>query len=296
MSDSSPASSRPVTLLGLGAAVGIVLAAAGLLSGAGGADSLPTGAVASVDGQPIFRDGYERLVAGLDADTREPITPALRRRVLDRMIDEELLVQRGLALGLAESDRRVRADITQAMIRSVVLEAEDETPDEATLRQFHTEEGAFFTQPGRIRIGQVFFRVPAGSDEQQVRARAASATERLRAGEDLELVREEMGDREVSPVPDAMLPPAKLREYIGPTALRAVMALDDGTVSDPVRSGTGVHVFVLLARDPARIPPFDEIEPQIRAEWIRRAGDRALRGYLDGLRDEAEVVVIQELQ
>jgi len=292
----NPTSRRPLILLALGAAAGLGVAAFGLLSGTADDASLPAGAVASVDGRPIFRDGYERLVAGLDADTREPVTPAQRRRVLDRMIDEELLVQRGLSLGLAESDRRVRADITSAMIRSVVLEAEDEPPTEDDLQAFYREAAPFFTQPGRIRVAQVFFRVPAGSDDASVRERAGAARDRLRAGDALETVRKEDGDREVAPIPDAMLPPAKLREYIGPTALRAVMALDEGGVSDPVRSGTGVHVFVLLGREAARVPAFDEIHEQVRAEWVRRAGDRALRGYLDGLRDDAVVVIARELR
>ena len=211
------------------------------------------------------------------------------------MIDEELLVQRGLALGLAESDRRVRADITSAMIRSVVVEAEDEEPTEAELRAFYDEEGAFFTQPGRVRVGQVFFRVRAADEDAATRARAEIARDRLRAGEALATVRAEMGDEEVSRVPDTMLPPAKLREYVGPTALRAVLALDAGAIGDPVRSGTGYHVFWLVEREPARTPPFDEVREQVRAEWVRRAGDRALRDYLDDLRDRADVQVESEL-
>ena len=38
------------------------------------------------------------------------------QRVLDRMIDEELLGQRGLDLGLVRADRRVRADLVSAVI------------------------------------------------------------------------------------------------------------------------------------------------------------------------------------
>ena len=40
---------------------------------------------------------------GVEGDLRNPIDDAMRRRVLDRMIDEELLVQRALDLGLAVS-------------------------------------------------------------------------------------------------------------------------------------------------------------------------------------------------
>ena len=294
-----PSPARPAWVLGLGALMGVLAAAYGLIV-SGGADALQPGIAATVNGIAIDQEGYERLVAGLDADTREPVTPELRRRVLDRMIDEELLVQRGLELGLAESDRRVRADITTAMIRSVVLEAEDDPPSEADLTTFYSEESGFFTQPGRIRVGQVFFRVPASTTEAAVKARAMAARESLLGGEVLDVVRKEAGDAEVSPVPDALLPPAKLREYIGPTALRSVMALEltdsASAISEPVRSGTGYHVFVLREREHERVPPFAEIREQVRAEWVRRAGDRALRDYLDRLRREADVVLAETLE
>ena len=45
----------------------------------------------------------------------------------------------------------------------------------------------------------------------------------------------------------------------------------------------------------ARILPYStplaEIEDLVRREWRRRAGDRALRGYLDQLREDGDVVV-----
>jgi len=286
-------SRRPLLWLASGAVLGVVLAAVGLLAGG---DAVPPGAVALVNGTPIYGEDHARLVAGLESDTRRVATPEMRKRVLDRMIDEELLVQRGLKLGLARSDRRIRGDITQAMIRSVVVEVEDRVPSDSELRDFYAKESGFFRQPGRVRVEQVFFRAPPGADEAPVRARAEQARERLLAGDPLAQVRKALGDPEVSPLPDALLPPMKLRQYIGPTALRRVLAMTKGAVGEPVHTGTGVHVFVLRDREAPRTPPLDEIREQVRAEWVRRAGDRALRKYLDDLRERADVVVQADLQ
>jgi len=287
MPDAAPR--RPLAWLVAGAAAGVAVAAWGLLGTDARKAGLPDGAIASVNGTLLYVDDYTRLVEGVESDTREPASPELRRRVLDRMIEEELLVQRGVELGLVESDRRIRADITQAMIQSIVVETEDETPDEEELRRFYVEEVGFFTQPGRVRAGQVFLRVAGAADEAERLARAREAQRRLVAGEPLERVRSELGDEEVSPVPDALLPPAKLREYVGPTALRTVMELAPGAISAPVRSGMGLHVFQLIEREEARVPPFEAVAAQVQAEWVRRAGDRALRGYLDDLRETARV-------
>ena len=286
---------RPLAWLAAGAAAGVALAGWGLLGSDARSAALPDGAVASVNGTLLYAEDYQRLVEGVESDTREPAGPELRRRVLDRMIEEELLVQRGVELGLVESDRRVRADITQAMIQSIVVESEDEQPEPEELRRFYEEEAGFFTQPGRVRAAQVFFRVRTPGDEAALLARATEAQRRLLAGEPVERVRSELGDEEVSPIPDTLLPPAKLREYVGPTALRAVMELAPGATSAPVRSGMGMHVFQVIEREQARVPPFEEIAAHVEAEWVRRAGDRALRAYLDDLRAEAQVKTAETL-
>jgi len=286
---------RPLAWLAAGAAAGVALAGWGLLGSDARSAALPDGAVASVNGTLLYAEDYQRLVEGVESDTREPAGPELRRRVLDRMIEEELLVQRGVELGLVESDRRVRADITQAMIQSIVVESEDEQPEPEELRRFYEEEAGFFTQPGRVRAAQVFFRVRTPGDEAALLARATEAQRRLLAGEPVERVRSELGDEEVSPIPDTLLPPAKLREYVGPTALRAVMELAPGATSAPVRSGMGMHVFQVIEREEARVPPFEEIAAHVEAEWVRRAGDRALRAYLDDLRAEAQVKTAEML-
>ncbi len=287
-------SRRPILLLVAGSALGLVVAASGLLGTDPTLGGLPETAVARVNQSVITRDAYERLVAGLEADTRGPVDAEARRRVLDRLIEEELLVQRGLDLGLAENDRRVRADIAQAMIQSVVVEVEDEEVDRATLESFYRDEVGFFTRPGRMRLRQVFVRSARG-DQQAPRARIERAAARLAEGVPFEEVADALGDTPVSPLPDALLPPAKVREYLGPTALRAASSLAAGQVSEPVRSGTGYHLLELLEREEAQALPFDEVADLVENEWRRRAGDRALRRYLDALRDEADVVVVEAL-
>ncbi|MDJ0790064.1 MAG: peptidyl-prolyl cis-trans isomerase [Myxococcota bacterium] len=292
----TPEPRSPTSLLALaaGAAVGLALAAASLLGTDPARRSLPDSAVARVNDTWITEDEYRRLVAGLESDTRAPAGDDAKQRVLDRLIEEELLVQRGLELGLAQNDRRVRGDIAQAMIRSVVVEVEDDEPSERVLRAFHEEQQGFFTQPGRLHLRQVFWKVPRGEVD-AVLARAAAARARLEAGDDFDAVRAEAGDAPIFELPDAPLPAAKIREYLGPTALREAMALGTGERSRPFRSGTGVHVLELVDREPDRVPPFEEIAELVEQEWRRRAGDRALREYLDALRSRADVEVRETL-
>lgn len=292
----SPAQSRrALTLLALGAAAGVALAASGLVTVKPGS-SLPDGAAARVNGELIRSEDYERTLAGLAGDRRDGIAADDRRHVLNRLIDEELLVQRGVELGLARHDRKVRADLSAAVIASVVAESEDVQPTPTELRAFYDENRAFFTRPGRLRLRQVFIQPGAAMNETAAHERAEQATRRLRAGEPFDAVRAALGDTEISPLPDALLPAEKLIDYIGPTALQAALGLAGGEVSDPVRSGTGFHVLQMVERQTDVTPPFAEIQPQVLAEFRRGAGDRALRSYLDDLRTRATIVVDPSLR
>jgi parvulin-like peptidyl-prolyl isomerase len=281
----------PSTLiLACGAATGIVLAATGLLgSQSPSGRLLPANAVARVNGEVIRTEDYQRVLNAVAQDRRNGLDDEQRRLVLDRLIDEELLVQRGLELGFARQDTKVRKDLTAAVIDSVVAEYQDMQPTDADLQPFYDEHRDFFTGPGRLRVRQIWCRAAVGTDAQRALERAQQAAGRLRAGEEFERVRDDLGDQEIAPLPDTPLPAAKLADYLGPTPLRTVLALDVGRVSDPIRSSTGYHVLQLLERQPDTAPPLPAIASQVAMEFRRRAGERALRAYLDDLRARAAI-------
>lgn len=287
-----PDDRRARRLLALGAAAGLLMAGYGILAPARTPGrEMPADAVAMVNGEVLRRDAYERLVAGFASDSRNPVDETVRRHILDRMIEEELLVQRALALGLAEVDRRVRADLTSSLIDSVVSDAEEREPGPGELRDFYADHAPFFSQPGRYRAEQILFRVPYADEGEAAREKARVAREALDAGVPFAEVSVQFGDEEISPVPDALLPAMKLREYLGPSAVEALLELEPGEVSQPIRSGVGFHLLRLVEMRPLSTPPFEEIESQVYHEYVRRLGDRALRSYLDQLREEGSVVI-----
>jgi parvulin-like peptidyl-prolyl isomerase len=105
-----------------------------------------------------------------------------------------------------------------------------------------------------------------------------------------------LGDAEISPLPDALLPIEKLLDYLGPTTLKAALKLAAGEVSDPVPAPGGYCVLQVVHRQADVTPPLTEIMPQVVTEFRRRAGDEALRTYLDDLRARANVAVDASLQ
>lgn len=268
-------------MLAAGAGLGIVLAGASVLRPAE-SERLGAAEIARVNETAIGRDEFERSVQRLDADKRNPLTEADRAHVLQRIIEEELLIQRGVEMGLVASERTVRKSIASAMIQSIVAEADADVPDEAALRAFFEENRGYFATPPRIRAQRMVF----SGDGQ---ARASEAREALAAGEPFEEVAARLADVPVLPLPDALLPLPKLREYLGPSVANLLRGLEAGELSAPLVTASGVQLLRVVAIEQAPPPGFEAFRDQAEAEYRRRAGDRALREYLEWLWDDADV-------
>lgn len=287
---------RATVLLALGALAGIVLAAAGLVSGAALPRRLSDDAAALVNGHVVRLIDYERMLNAVSGDKRSQVTAEDRRHILDRMIDEELLVQRALDLGLAQVDSRVRRDLTASMLDSIVADTQNLQPSDEELRAYFEDQKDLFGGSEQVRVRQAWFRITTLADAEKSLARANQAAERIRKGEDFEAVKKELGDTEIVPLPDALLPANKLADYLGPTALRAVLDLQPDQLSAPVRSSSGYHLIQLLERAPAPPPPFEQAREQVLEAYKRKAGDDALRAYLDNLRARAEIQIADSLK
>ncbi len=294
--DPAPAPSDPPSeasrtapwLLAAGAAAGLALATFGLLETSPGAIPLASETAAVVGERSIRRVDYERVLAGVESDLRNPIDDAMRRRVLDRMIDEELLVQRALELGLAVVDRRVRGELTSGLIDSIVSEADREAPSERDVARHYEENLDFFTRPGRLRARVVYFAERPG---EAAGLRAREALVRLRAGESADAVESALADSQVSRLPDVLLPASKVRDYVGPAILEVLLALEPGVWSEPIETRSGVYLATPVEREAASQPPLSEIVDLVRQDLVRRRGDEALRDYLDTLRAETAVEI-----
>ncbi|MFW6023397.1 MAG: peptidylprolyl isomerase [Myxococcota bacterium] len=283
-------------LLAAGAATGIALAGVALVerqSSVG--DDLPPDVVAVVDGRPILRAEYERALRAVASDSDGLLSKADRRHVLDRLIDEQLLVQHGLELGLATRDRRVRADLSSAVIALVTARADDEAAEvtDAELRGFFDTHRDWFRTLPRLHVQQLFFRVGEGGDA-AARRRATAALARWRAGEARADLADEADAFDV-PLPDGPVPSPKLRDYLGPTVVRAVVEAGEGDLVGPLRSGNGYHLVHVIARERGAVPPYEQVREQVRAEHRRRMGEERLRSLLEARRAEVEVRVDPEV-
>jgi len=280
-------------LLTVGATAGIALAAWGLV-GSGPATPSLEGAVAVVNGQPLSREAFDRFVVAVAEERRTAVLPLEeRQRMLDRLVDEELLLQHGLGLGLARHEPTARRVIVQSVIAAVTGAAEDVDPSEADLREYYARNPDRFVRSGRITVEALAAVVgPRGQDgagDEAARALATRAAASLKAGATLSEVRAALPGMDAPPLPAGPLPAETIRRYLGPTAALRARSLGPGEVTEPFRASASYLVLRGLDRQEERVPPFEEVAAQVRAEWVRTRGEEALRRFLDDLRAAAEL-------
>jgi hypothetical protein len=279
-----------------GAATGLLLALSGLLRSDDAGPPLPREAVARVGDTLVLRADYERALAALAADRRQPLGPADRRFVLERLVDEALLVERGLELDLGARDPRIRADLVQAVVGLVTAQGEEAAgaPDEAALRAFYERESPWFRRPGRLRVEALLFRERPGESADQSQARADEARGRWQGGEPWHLL-SGLADPPVVPVESGWTTLARLADRLGATPARSLGELAPGQVSQPVRGADGLWVLRVVEREPGRLLAFEEVRDQVEREWLRRAGEEALVRFLEERRSLATVTLAQGL-
>jgi peptidyl-prolyl cis-trans isomerase SurA len=271
--------------------MGACLTGAGLIdTGSARPSALPAEDAARVNDRIITRELVDRVTRDVAEKRSVAVDDGLRRSVVAGLVDEELLVQRGIALGLPRVDRRVRSGLTRAAIERIMLAQDETPPSDADLRTFIDGHPEVFAPAAKLRVRQIVFRI-TGGDTTAALHRAQQAVQRVRAGEDFAAVGAQEGDAELARIPDGLLTRAKLLDYVGPTVVQAAAALPAGAISEPILSGKAYHLVQVQERDASAVPELARVREQALKEYQRRAGDRWLRTRLDQLRRAADITV-----
>lgn len=260
-----------------GALAGLLAAGFGILRQADSDDELPANAVARVNGQIIGRDNYDRALARLGTNSTSSDETAW---VLQRLVDDELLVQRGLELGMAQSDSTVRNAIVDSLIASVTAEADAASPGDEELQQYLSDNADRFSYTASLSVAAW-----QTNDD----AVAQSFVTELRNGSNVTT------SDAIDPVPD--LPPGLmqvelLRDYLGPGIAAAAAEMPVGSSAVFARRGRWLVVQVLDKKSSV-VTDLGSIRNRVLLDYRRSLADKTLRDYLDDLRRRADLIVVK---
>lgn len=261
-------------LLALGALIGLVLAGFGILRQAPEGSALPEGALARVNDTFISREVYERTIARLPNADRNGLDTDL----LQQLIDDELLVQRGIELGMMSSDLAVRQAVVNSLVASITAEADAASPTDAELQAHLISSADRFSYVAKISL-------EAWQSDKESTAQAL--IEKLRAGDG------HAASDDISPMadlPSGLIPIEVAADYVGPGIASTAATMPEGSSAVFARRGRWL-VIRLLEKEISPTTDLDAIRNRVLIDFRRSLADETLSSYVNGLRERASITV-----
>jgi peptidyl-prolyl cis-trans isomerase C len=237
----------------------------------------------------LTRDDLRQLAVAWLAQGRATPTPQEMVGLVDQKVTEEILAREAIALGLDRDDEIIKRRLAQKMDFLAEDVAALHEPTTGELRAWFTQHPSRFALPSRVTFRHLYFspdRRGAGT-----RAAAELALRQL-AGRPAEvqtaagfsdpfMFRDTYSDRS----PDSLA-----REF-GPQFVHSLFALTPGSWQGPIESGYGWHLVWIDVLDPGRIPAFEEVEPDVKADWLDDRRREIKRQALEAMRARYTIVV-----
>jgi peptidyl-prolyl cis-trans isomerase SurA len=250
---------------------------------------------------------------------------ALRREVLDRLIDEHLVLQQANELKLSVSsedvDRTIeqikkdngisdtqlaeelrkagqtmaayRQELKKQILRLRVIniavgsKVTVSDNDVQSYYERHMKSGANI----QVRASHIFVAIPENADASTVMAKEAAARKllsRVQAGEDFATLA-----REYSEDPATRAEGGDLgyfgRDMLPKPIEEMVFAMNVGEVRGPVRADRGFHVIKLVDKKQKDVKPLADVKEEIRGQLRQKEMERQTRNYLSELRKRSLV-------
>ena len=268
----------------------------------------------------------EAMLKDFVADTGRHPTRSEWEQMIDMQVDDEVLYQYALALGMHENSAAqarlaqiaefVEANPHEAsqsgkaaaamelglhegdlVVRRILVDSAKrlirgvvllQEPMPEIVEEFYAAHAGEFTRPAHIRISQVAVNgfVNPDSEERARRLLARIRTENL--GFEAALA---LADETPAPVHLALQSEQSLQSELGNDFASAVMALRPGGWSEPIPSDYGHHLVWVHEFQEARVLPLESVRDQVEQALLQKLADDWLRLRLRELRAEFDVVV-----
>lgn len=286
---------RPAALAVVAAVIGLALASAGLFRPIQHDQArVPPGDIALVNQEPVLMSDFISETEQANGVPFSQTTPAERAAVLHRMIDEELMVQRSLALDLPEQDTDVRTALSDGVTALVTAPVLSQHPADDQLRTFYAAHRANYATQGSMAVTDLVLHIGgfenADQSVDQAMADAAQAVYQLRSGEALDGVKQHFAFADTGRV-NGEEPDFAAKLHLGAKLYAVADKLGDGEVSEPVQDADGVHVLIMQHRQAPVFTDYDDVRNNVYTDYVAAQKAQAKADNLTFLRRNAQILL-----
>ncbi len=245
--------------------------------------------IAVVNGTKITSDDFDREVQALP-DYIQPMadTPEGRKELIDTLVMRELIMQQAKKDGIDKSaDVSMKlAELKDRVIVDTYLKKRVETDSkisDAELKEFYEQNKDSFKTGSQIKASHILVKTEEEAKQVQ---------EELKQGKDFEQVAKDKSiDSSASKGGDlgwfgkgSMVPPFE----------NAAFALNEGQVSDIVKSDFGYHIIKMTGKRAAGVRDFAEVKEQIRTTLLPSKQQQVFATLKEDLKKGAKIEIIED--
>ena len=260
----------------IGGLIGLVLAGYGVFEKTSDFNFQNQDAIALVNDVPIKNESYLRALDRYSSDSKNKMDDEDRAWVLQRLIEEELLVQRGFSLGMITSDNDVRGAIVRTLISSINTEAEAIVPEEEELINFYNNNKERFAYPATYSIEAWVSKTMIDTQ---------IAIKQLNNNGSIEINK---NTKRLENIPNGLLTLKKITEYLGPSIASELQPLSEGIAFSHYVNNRW-YIIQINQKNEESFAPIENIQIQLKNEYIRDQADKRLRAYIDNLKENASI-------
>jgi parvulin-like peptidyl-prolyl isomerase len=251
----------------------------------------------------------------------------VRRKILERLIDEKLIDQEIKRFGIKVTSKEMegiveeikrrngftqedmekalaregltveafKKQIEKGLLRNKLIQSAVKTvpkPGERELKEFYHRNADQYRTPVSFRPFHILFVIPKEATPEEIREtkkKCQKVLDRIRRGEDFrELAL--VYSEDVSAKKGGDLGYFKKGDLL-PVLEKEILRLNVGEVSGVVRTEFGFHIVKLYDRKGGDPLPFEEVKEKVEAEYYAQENDKAFKKYLATLKEKSIIEI-----
>jgi peptidyl-prolyl cis-trans isomerase C len=287
--------------------------------------------LARVNGEPVTKIDFDRLIKNMDARANQPIPVERRdqifRQALDELVTYTVLSQETRARKVAVTDAEIDGNIQQMRsqfpdepafkkaldARGMTLDrlksdtridisinkmmesevATEPAPTDVQCREFYDKNPDKFKQDESVRASHILFRVDENAD---------AATKKKAMDQAQSVLKEARAGADFAELAKKHSADGSAQQggdlnfftrgQMVPAFDQVAFTLKPGQISDIVTTQFGYHIIKVTDRKPASTVPFDQVSPRIKEYLTEQQKQKKANTFIESLKQKAKIEVL----
>ena len=262
------------------------------------ANYLNNRAIAKVNEQYINEDQFLKYAVSLGADFRAEEDEELIDLVLERMIEEELLVQRAIELKLHHQDIQVRKVLIEQIIE-FILQLENSNPTDEELKEYFVNNIGKYKSEVEFRIDSIFIKSKSEDSAMlgskydfELHQNDLDEIKDFIDSNNFKHAKQKFDEPEFLPIPNGFIKYNDCIQYLGPSICKNLQSVNTGTMTEPLFYNNGFYFINVIEIKKSQTTEIDflQFKEQVIFDYQNNLDDQSFIEYIEFLKSRASII------